>query len=90
MTINITAPFTMMVINITDHLTSFILTFRVVKMKSPKDKEKAFADSAPRFSQEMEDPESEEEEEGGRGLVGQPLLPGGVGRQGLKVRGRLG
>lgn len=55
-------------------------------MKSPKDKEKAFADSAPRFSQEMEDPESEEEEEGGRGLVGQPLLPGGVGRQGLKVR----
>ena len=40
-----------------------------MKLKSPKDKEKAFADSAPRFSQEMEDPESEEEE-GGRGGPG--------------------
>ena len=41
-----------------------------MKLKSPKDKEKAFADSAPRFSREMEDPESKQEEEGGRGGPG--------------------
>ena len=41
-----------------------------MKLKFPKDKEKAWADSAPRFSREMEDPESEQEEEGGRGGPG--------------------